>query len=200
MVVNKQRPLSPIDYAPSTLRVVSSSSSLDNSRNLMLADNAATAIEELATDLTKAGYGPLFINSAYRDYEYQLELFESKTQQYGLEGALIRSARAGHSEHQTGLAADVSVTSQGCAIMQCFGQTNAGKWIAENAHSYGFIVRYEEGTQAITGYTYEPWHLRYVGQEVSNLYFARGENTLEDFWNLPEAELYLEEITESTSD
>ena len=200
VVVNKQRPLNPINYAPATLRVVESSSWLDNSRKLMLADNAATALEKLAADLTKAGLGPLFINSAYRDYDYQLELFKSKTQQYGLAGALIRSAKAGHSEHQTGLAADVSVTSQGCAIMQCFGKTEAGKWIAANAHRYGFIIRYEEGTQAITGYTYEPWHLRYVGTEVSSLYFSRGENTLEDFWNLPEAELYLEEMTESTND
>ena len=200
VVVNKQRPLSPIDYAPATLREIASSKSLDNSRKLMLADSAAKALEELALRLTSAGLGPLFINSAYRDYDYQLELFSSKTKQYGLAGALIRSAKAGHSEHQTGLAVDVSVTAQGCAIMQCFGQTDAGSWIASNAHAYGFIIRYEDGTQAVTGYTYEPWHLRFVGLEVATLYFERGEKTLEEFWGLPQAEFYLEEITESTSD
>ena len=199
VVVNKQRPLNPIDFAPSTLREIKSSKSLDNSRGLQLADNAANAIEKMAVDLTAAGLGPLFINSAYRSYDYQVELFESKTEQYGLEGALIRSAKAGHSEHQTGLAADVSVTSQGCAIMQCFGDTAAGEWIAEHAHEYGLIIRYEEDTTSITGYTYEPWHLRYVGLEVAKLYSERGMHTLEEFWNLPSAEFYLEEITESTS-
>ncbi|MCF8529194.1 MAG: M15 family metallopeptidase [Aquiluna sp.] len=200
VVVNKQRPLNPIDYAPASLREINSSKSLDNSRGLVLADNAATAIEAMAVDLTAAGLGPLFINSAYRSYGYQSDLFESKTEQYGLEGALIRSAKAGHSEHQTGLAVDVSVTSQGCAIMQCFGGTAAGIWIAENAHKYGLIVRYEEDTTSTTGYTYEPWHLRYVGKEVASLYAERGIHTLEDFWKLPAAEFYLEEITESTND
>lgn len=83
--------------------------------------------------------------------------------------------------------------------MQCFGDTDAGIWIAENAHKYGLIVRYEEDTTSTTGYTYEPWHLRYVGEEVASLYAERGIHTLEDFWNLPAAEFYLEEITESTN-
>lgn len=200
VVVNKQRPLDPIDFAPINLREVKTSKTLDNSRGLELADQAATALEALAAQMSAEGIGKLFVNSAYRSFDYQTELFVSKTEQYGLEGALVRSAKAGHSEHQTGLAADVSVPEQGCAIMQCFGETKAGKWLAANSWKFGFVIRYEEGTEPITGYTYEPWHLRFVGLEVAKKYHEEGYHTLEEFWGFPSAQYYFEEITESTSD
>lgn len=199
VLVNKQRPLNPLDYQPVNLRKMKSSDSLDNSRGLELADQAATALEVLAKEMKAEGAGKLFVNSAFRSYEYQEDLFKSKTRQYGLAGALIRSAKAGHSEHQTGLAVDVSVPAQGCAIMQCFGNTIGGKWLAANAWRYGFIIRYEEDTTSTTGYTYEPWHLRFVGKQVAKLYTESGIQTLEDFWGYPAAEFYLEEIAESTS-
>jgi D-alanyl-D-alanine carboxypeptidase len=84
--------------------------------------------------------------------------------------------------------------------MTCFGDTEAGKWIADNAWRFGYIVRYEETTQATTGYSYEPWHLRYVGIEIAREYSKNGIHTLEDYWSLPPAEFYLEEITASTMD
>jgi D-alanyl-D-alanine carboxypeptidase len=199
VVVNKHRPLQPIEYQPANLREIASSKSLDNSRGLQLADQAATALEQLAKDMRAEGAGKLFVNSAFRSYEYQSELFKSKTAQYGLAGALIRSAKAGHSEHQTGLAADVSVPDQGCAIMQCFGDTVAGKWLAKNSWKYGFIIRYEKDTTSTTGYTYEPWHLRYVGAQLAASYSKNGMNTLEDFWGFAAAEFYLEETASSTS-
>lgn len=199
VVVNKHRPLQPIEYQPVNLREIASSKNLDNSRGLQLADQAATALELLAKDMKAQGAGKLFVNSAFRSYEYQSDLFKSKTAQYGLAGALIRSAKAGHSEHQTGLAADVSVPEQGCAIMQCFGDTIAGKWLAKNSWKYGFIIRYEEDTTATTGYTYEPWHLRYVGVQLSTLYSKSGMKTLEDLWGFAPAEFYLEETASSTS-
>lgn len=199
VVVNKQRPLHPLNYRPVNLRQIKSSKNLDNSRGLELSDQAATALENLAKDMKAEGAGKLFVNSAFRSFEYQQDLFKSKTSQYGLAGALIRSAKAGHSEHQTGLAADVSVPEQGCAIMQCFGDTIAGKWLAANAWKYGFIIRYEKDTTATTGYTYEPWHLRYVGLQVSTLYSKNGMKTLEDFWGFPAAQFYLEETASSTS-
>ena len=200
VVVNKQRPLNPIDYEPPMLVAPPSSESLDNSRELVLAPQAAAALVDMAAEMFDLGIGKLFVNSAYRTYDYQVELFESKTDQYGLEGALVRSAKAGHSEHQTGLAVDVSVPEQGCAIMTCFGDTKAGQWIAENSWRFGFIVRYEQGTTETTGYSYEPWHLRYVGIDLATEYSNNGMNTLEDYWSLPAAELYLEEITASTID
>jgi len=198
VVVNKLRPLSPLDFEPQ-VREIRSSESLDNSRGLELRDIAATALEAMASEMLFQGAGQMFVNSAYRSYEYQLELFVDKVDQYGEAEALVRSAKAGHSEHQTGLAVDVSVPAQGCAIMQCFGDTVAGKWIAENSWKFGYIVRYERDTTSITGYTYEPWHLRYVGIEIARTYANNGIHTLEDFWGFPAAENY-PEIAESTID
>ena len=198
VVVNKLRPLSPLDFEPQ-VRKISSSESLDNSRGLELRDVAATALEVMAQEMLFQGAGQMFVNSAYRSYDYQLELFIDKVEQYGEAEALVRSAKAGHSEHQTGLAVDVSVPAQGCAIMQCFGDTAAGKWIAENSWKFGYIVRYERDTTSITGYTYEPWHLRYVGTEIARMYASNGIHTLEDFWGFPAAENY-PEIAESTID
>ena len=198
VVVNKLRPLSPLDFEPQ-VRKISSSESLDNSRGLELRDVAATALEAMAKEMLFQGAGQMFVNSAYRSYDYQLELFIDKVEQYGEAEALVRSAKAGHSEHQTGLAVDVSVPAQGCAIMQCFGDTEAGKWIAENSWKFGYIVRYERDTTSITGYTYEPWHLRYVGTEIARMYASNGIHTLEDFWGFPAAENY-PEIAESTID
>ena len=200
VLVNKHNPINPLKFAPADLDLVKSSKALDNSRELRLSFAAARQLELMASDLLAAGEGQLFLNSAYRTYNYQAELFQSKIKQYGEAGALLRSAKAGFSEHQTGLAADVSVPAQGCAIMTCFGDTKAGQWIAENSWRYGFIVRYESDTQEITGYSYEPWHIRYVGLEVARLYKQGGYKTLEAFWGLPAAPDYLPEITPSTKD
>ena len=198
VVVNKHRPLSPLDFEPQ-VREIQSSDSLDNSRGLELREVAAAALEQLAAEMYFQGVGQIFVNSAYRSFEYQSELFVEKVGQYGEAEALLRSAKAGHSEHQTGLAVDVSVPAQGCAIMQCFGDTVAGKWIAENAWKYGYVVRYEQDTTSVTGYTYEPWHLRYVGKDISRMYSEDGIHTLEEFWGYPAAENY-PEMAESTID
>lgn len=189
VVVNKQRPLDPIDYAPEV--VVVESEYLNNSRGIELAPVAAEAVIEMGKAAQQAGVGKLKLNSGYRSYDYQSELFIAKVGQYGEAEALERSAKAGHSEHQTGLAVDVSEPSQGCEIMQCFGNTEAGIWVAENAWRFGYIVRYELDQTSITGYTYEPWHLRYVGKELANRYYEGGFNTLEEFWGLDAAPDYL---------
>ena len=189
VVVNKQRPLDPIDYAPEV--VVVESEYLNNSRGIELAPVAAQAVIEMGKAAQEAGVGTLKLNSGYRSYDYQSELFIAKIGQYGEAEALERSAKAGHSEHQTGLAVDVSEPSQGCEIMQCFGNTEAGIWVAENAWRFGYIVRYELDQTSITGYTYEPWHLRYVGKELAKRYYEGGFNTLEEFWGLDAAPDYL---------
>jgi zinc D-Ala-D-Ala carboxypeptidase len=190
VIVNKQRPLTPVDYEPANLVVLASTEAFDNSRGLKLARPAAEGLTALAKAMHADGAGQLFLNSGYRSYDYQQELFDAKVVQYGLEGALVRSAKAGHSEHQLGLAADVSVTAQGCAIMHCFGETVAGKWIAANAWQHGFIVRYKEGLTETTGFTYEPWHLRYVGKTIAGAYHRGGYSALEHFWQLPPAPNY----------
>lgn len=199
VLVNKHNQIEPFNFEPSDLVVVKTSKSLDNSRGLELSKPAAQALAAMAKDMHAQGQGRMFLNSAFRSSSYQERLFASKIKEYGRAGALLRSARAGFSEHQTGLAADVSVPEQGCAIMTCFGDTKAGVWIAENAWRYGFIVRYEKTTRDITGYSYEPWHLRFVGAEVARLYSENGMQTLEELWGVPAAPDYLPEITASTS-
>ena len=189
VVVNKHRPL-PRDFETPELVVIRQSTSLENPRKLTLRPTAAAALEEMARDMARLGAGTLFINSAYRSYDYQAELFKSKVKQYGMTLALLKSAKAGYSEHQTGLAVDVSVPAQGCAILECFGETKAGKWIADFSWRYGYIVRYKKDTTDITGYAYEPWHLRYIGKELAREYHEGGFRTLEDFWGMPSAPDY----------
>lgn len=200
VLINKTRPLNPIDFAPEDLRAVKTSDSLDNPRELRLTNAAATALEELAAEMSKAGAGKLFLNSAYRTFEFQSQLFEEMKERSGEEAALLRAAMPGYSEHQTGLAADVSVPEQGCAVMTCFGDTVGGIWLAENAWRFGYIVRYKEDTTAITGYIYEPWHIRFIGKPLAKLYHENGMNTLEELWGLPPAPNYPQLITTSTSD
>lgn len=190
VVVNKHRPL-PKDFQTPELVVITQSTSLENPRKLKLRAEAAEALQEMARDMARLGAGVLFINSAHRTYEYQAQLFQSKVKQYGMSQALLKSAKAGYSEHQTGLAVDVSVPEQGCAILECFGDTKAGKWLADYSWRYGFIVRYQKETTAITGYAYEPWHLRFIGREMAKEYYEGGFKTLEEFWGMPAAPDYL---------
>lgn len=200
LVVNKNRPLNPIDFVPEALEEIESSDSLDNSRGLRLTLAAARGLEKMAKQMFADEAGQIFVNAAFRTFERQGELFASKVDQYGEAEALLRSAKAGYSEHQTGLAVDVSVPAQGCAIMVCFGDTVGGKWIAENSWRFGYVMRYEQGVSDITGYTYEPWHLRYIGVTLAKKYHDSGMKTLEEFWSLPPAPFYPQEITSSTSD
>lgn len=97
-----------------------------------------------------------------------------------MEAANQFSARAGESEHQTGLAMDISSKSVNFSLTQSFAQTREGKWLEENASEFGFIIRYPEGKEHITGYQFEPWHLRYVGKNPS-LEIASRNITLEGY-------------------
>ena len=100
------------------------------------------------------------------------------------------AARPGHSEHQTGLAVDVAAVGQGCVIQVCFGKTRAGRYVAKYAYRFGFIVRYPDGQTPITGYQYEPWHLRYVGVGLATEMRNEGVTVLENFWGLDPAPTY----------
>ena len=101
------------------------------------------------------------IVSGYRSYSMQEELFNKYKNIDGEQIANTYSAKPGHSEHQTGLAFDLGYT------LSSFADTNEAKWLEENAHIYGFIIRYPKGKENVTGYIYEPWHVRYLGYEVA---------------------------------
>lgn len=120
--------------------------------------------------------------SAYRSYQTQQSLFDNYVNKDGLEKAKTYSALPGTSEHETGLAIDVTTADGACAAQDCFGDTEEAKWLATHGHEYGFIIRYPEGKERITGYKYEPWHIRYVGIDAATEIFENNL-TLEEYYN-----------------
>lgn len=110
----------------------------------------------------------LYISSGFRSYDYQAGLYERYAKKDGYDKADTYSARAGHSEHQTGLCFDLNT------IDDSFANTPEGKWVAENCYKYGFIIRYPKGKEDKTGYQYEPWHLRYLGVDLATKVFNSG--------------------------
>lgn len=133
---------------------------------------------EMEADATSLGLH-IWIQSGYRSYSFQKELYEGYIEKDGLDIANTYSAKPGHSEHQTGLAFDLNT------ITDEFANTDEGKWINENAYRYGFILRYPKEKEGITGYKYEPWHLRYVGEELAEKLYNNGSwITLEEHFNI----------------
>jgi D-alanyl-D-alanine carboxypeptidase len=192
VVVNKQRQISPLKYQPESLAFPAfPKTKVQNPFGLQMREEAAIATVELAAAMVEAGKGTLILNSGFRTYKNQQGLYNRTRDTRGLAVAEKLSARPGHSEHQLGLAADFSVRGQGCVIMVCFGNTEAGKWLAENAHEYGFVLRYPKGYKPITGFQYEPWHFRYVGVELATEIRTKGIKTLEEFWGLEAAPEYV---------
>ena len=180
VVVNKNRPLSPAEYTPRDL------DSVDGQR---LRPEAAAALRSLLAAATEDGVGVVPI-SAYRSFADQTSLYAGYAAGYGTAQADSISARPGHSEHQTGLAVDLAAPDGQCTLQACFEETAAGAWAAANAHRFGFIVRYPAGTADITGYSYEPWHLRFVGADIAGGMHKEGIITLEEYFALPAAPRY----------
>ncbi len=105
----------------------------------------------------------LIVISPYRSYNTQAEVYDYYTRTDGVTAANQYSAIPGHSQHQLGTAIDFSTNEISNGLDQSFADTNAGKWMAENAYKYGFVLAYPIGDESITGYEYEPWHWRYMG-------------------------------------
>ena len=120
--------------------------------------------------------------SGYRSYSRQKQIYDSNVVLKGEATTNKVSAKPGTSEHQTGLAMDVSAYSVGCQLEQTFGDTIEGKWLAKNSYKYGFIIRYGKGKDDITGYIYEPWHIRYVGKNLAK-YLYKNDLTLEEYYD-----------------
>ncbi|MDP3487724.1 MAG: M15 family metallopeptidase [Bacillota bacterium] len=178
--VNKQRNL-PADYTPSDLIIpsVPFPFSGDEPRKYMRTE-AALALEKLFGEAKNLSLD-LFAISGYRSYAKQKSIFTSNANLKGEEEANKTSARPGQSEHQTGLAMDVTSSKVGYNLVESFGTTTEGIWLRENAHRFGFIIRYPKGKEHITGYSHEPWHLRYVGLEVAE-YIYTHNLTLEEYF------------------
>lgn len=159
IIVNKRYPLSS-DYAPGEI------------------PEAVSAFQDLVTQMQSLGYDVSRTQySGFRSYDMQAGLYQSYVANDGKERADRYSARAGYSEHQTGLAYDI-LDNSGALLTE----PSATTWLAENAHSYGFIVRYPPGKEAITGYMPESWHIRYIGREASDIY--QSGKTLEEYFGV----------------
>lgn len=172
-LINPTTQLSPVDYTPTNLVSVGGT-------RLTLRPEAADAVEDLIADARAAGHS-IKLLSAYRSYSRQAALFNQYQSKYGTAYAERISARPGTSEHQLGLAADLGYTSSQAELKEAFGQTPAGIWIAEHANDYGLIIRYPQGKEEITGYKYEPWHVRYIGKEHAKALAESGAQTYEEY-------------------
>ncbi|MDN3496897.1 D-alanyl-D-alanine carboxypeptidase family protein [Planococcus sp. APC 4015] len=187
VVVDKTLPLVPVDHSPATLVAPEGVRSLDGS---VLRQDAAASMSAMVEAARAAGAGDVGVGSAFRSYETQVLTYDGHVARRGAEGADLVSARPGHSEHQTGLAADVVPCAEVCGTIDDLAATPQGAWIAEHAWEYGWIVRYEDGGTEVTGYLSEPWHLRYIGVDLAREYHDGGWHTLEEFFGLPAAPHY----------
>ena len=176
LLVNKYYTVSR-DYYPSDM--VSVDGTLSTNQGLYLKRAAYEAYLQMLRDAQNQGLDFL-ICSAYRSYELQKSLYNNSLSQNGEKFTNTRSAYPGRSEHHTGLAIDITSESMGYGLSQNFINYPEGLWLNNNCSKYGFIIRYPKGKTHITGYDYEPWHLRYVGTEAASEITAKGI-TLEEY-------------------
>lgn len=157
VLVNKTYQL-PEQYKPAHLVAMPDKYSTGELKELQ--QPAMEAFVQMCDAARKDGHW-LHNRSAYRTHAIQQMLYNRNVAKYGAQKAALYSARPRHSEHQTGLAVDIN------KVALDFEKTPAFAWLQENAHKFGFIMRYPRGKEAITGYEYEPWHYRYVGKEAA---------------------------------
>ncbi len=203
IIVNHQYMLSRY-YTPPQL--VNLNSYIKTKRaNVRLRVDAAKALGQMAKSMAAVGISDIRATNGYRDYNWQSDLYHSKISYFRslgydydkavqLASAIV--AQPGMSEHQTGLAVDLSTASLNNALDDPFADTAAGQWIAANCYKYGFIIRYPEDKIAITGYVYEPWHIRYVGQPHAE-YISKNNLCLEEYQQLLAKQKFLLYLAEN---
>lgn len=182
-LVNKQYYL-PDEYIPSDLTRPKVAFSFGDQKieKSMMRKDAADALTKMFTEAKHTGI-ELYAVSGYRSYSRQKAVFDEEVNRFGKEKAIMESAIPGTSEHQSGLAMDISSQSNHFDLTEGFADTNEGKWLAENAHRFGFILRYPKGKKGITNYEYEPWHFRYVGLIAARIIYEH-KWTLEEYFNI----------------
>ena len=170
VLVHKTHPMEPIDWAPQDLETVGS---------VQLRADAAAAARRMIEAASRDGVSLTPI-SGYRSHQTQETTYRQWVSTYGQERADVASARPGYSEHQTGLAVDFG-GSGACDLQPCFRDTPAARWLEEHGGEYGFILRFPWQQQETTGYWYESWHLRWIGQEQAQRYRDSGATNYEEF-------------------
>ena len=175
MIVNKSYAL-PENYYPTDTHT--DASNIDNVCNGCINNTAYNAFNDMQNDAAALGLN-IWIQSGYRPYSAQESIYNRYVANDGREAADTYSARPGNSEHQSGLCFDLN------SISDEFGYTDEGKWVNDNAHLYGFIIRFPKGKDEYTGYKYESWHLRYVGKDLATKLYNDGDwISLEEYFGL----------------
>ena len=181
-IVSKKRPLTN-GYIPPDLVTpsVSLNTSKSASENTLRKDTAA-ALEKLFAAAKLAGIDYI-LASGYRSEALQATYYNNYVAKSGQAEADRYSARPGTSEHQTGMSLDVATVDRKNYLDQAFGKDPGGAWLADHAHEYGFVIRYPEGKESVTGYMYEPWHIRYVGTDLAEQLY-KNKQTMEEFFGI----------------
>lgn len=191
LLVNKSHPLAP-DYVPDELvrpdipfaeepTVAERNTSPIPEKFLM--DKTAAAYLELLLERGRSQGIYLYGVSGYRSYSRQKAIYEESVRTKGAAHAAQYIAPPGASEHQSGLAMDVSIPALDFQLEEVFDTTKEGKWLKRFAPLYGFIIRYPKGVSHITGYAYEPWHIRFVTKPLA-IYLSKTHLTLEEYHSL----------------
>ncbi|HWT56051.1 MAG TPA: M15 family metallopeptidase [Candidatus Microsaccharimonas sp.] len=177
VLVSKTQAIQPSTYYPPDLEIPSGIVIEAAPSEAELAEPAAHALSVMFQAAYQAGLTPVLL-SGYRSYASQEVLYRNALQNLGEFQNSV--APPGHSEHQLGLAADIGSFGVFCPAQTCFAFTREAVWFQAHAHSYGFIQRYPLRTELVTGYTYEPWHYRYVGVRLANVLYRSGQ-TLDEY-------------------
>ena len=195
-LLNKQNPIDN-DFTPSNLVEIPEKylHSYKHGKGIELEATTLKALEAMIQDMNALGITDVYVQSAYRTYAYQNMLFNNYidgemakgfSREEATELANKFSARPEHSEHRTGLCIDFTTNSIGGVVDDVFETTEAFAWLNDNAWKYGFILRYPEDKENVTGYIYESWHYRFVGLDVASIIHQTGlcyEEYLQRFEN-----------------
>lgn len=188
LLINKTHALSENYYPEDLVKIDRFVSGVGSDETHQMRKVAADALNAMFDAAAEEGL-EIRLRTGFRSYSYQTSLYNNYVKRDGQKAADTYSARPGTSEHQTGLSCDLGGKSEGFELSYKFGKTDEGKWVAEHAHEFGFIIRYTDGEQKesgkgapgkITGYVYEPWHIRYVGVEHATEIYNAGI-TLEEY-------------------
>lgn len=164
------------DYSPENIKIAN----VNSTKSVYLEVGASEALEEMFSKAKSDGVN-LTLVSGYRDFDYQNMLFERKVASVGYESANLVVARPGESEHQTGFVVDISCATINYGLVENFENTKAFEWLYKNSPEYGYILRYNKDKVDITGYSYEPWHYRYIGDPEIARFITDNNLTLEEY-------------------